>query len=432
MSTRIEKLKEIQKSAVETWIKSNFNCTLQIATGVGKTKISIDCLYHCLDNRLFKKNKPKIRFWAESTAREKTIMEDEVIPYFTIMGRKYLDDFEIVFRCYQSKYVEDKDIECEIYDEVDFAMTSKYRTCIEDSPCSKKIGLTATNTEDLNVFKDKVDTKLGLSQADIFTDQGEITDLITKGQLLQILLPVKFRYPLEEAIADGVLIDYKTMVINHTLDNSVWNLKLYKNQYGTGFSEEKYYKECLKKSFTVIDPEATVQERTKLQYVKELYYRKSCKLLYNLPSKANVLKRLIQRLPNKTILLVGVEKELLLKITPNVIDTDNIDTILDKYNRGEINVISTAKMLSRGKTLTRIPEYIIFASYYGKSTDFLQKLGRVVRYVEGQQAKIIFIKTVGTHEDRWMESLTLVKDSKGNVVRTIDLKIEKIIDANKI
>lgn len=85
---KLDKREQIQKEALEAWIKADCIGTLEIITGLGKTKIALDAI-------ALEPKKAKILFLAETTQREKDLKADM---------KKFKCKHEVEFACYQSAY----------------------------------------------------------------------------------------------------------------------------------------------------------------------------------------------------------------------------------------------------------------------------------------------------------------------------------------
>lgn len=428
---RIKKVNEVQYQAVKSWIDSGGNSTLKLATGTGKNFVAFKCVYAALKLDWINKG-DTIRFWAETEVREKTFFEDEAPKFKELYGDDYdiVNDFNCIFSCYQAglqdSYWESKlDVKIEIYDEIDFALTPVFSKVIEDSNAPYRIGLTATNSDNATVMTSVVSESLHgkVRQTDIDTEAGNITDFINKGQLLEVLCPISYEYPLEQAIKDGILSGYETYIINHSLDNIVPYIpKSKSNPDNIFYTEQQFYS---RKRWMLSQKFIT-------SIVKGIAGRAMAKTLYELKSKANLTRALLKCIdPNKKILIYGVRKNLLKQITENVCEKDNVTELINQFNKGEINVIASSKYLQRGISLNN-PEVLIIVSYYSTSRELEQILGRMVRYSYGSIKKIFIIKTIGTLEDKWFSNMTKIHDDNNKVVREIDLNIVRQFSTNEI
>lgn len=409
---------KVQKEAVDAVLNANGIGTVFAATGTGKMIIAFKFLFALYDSEKVKKNE-KVFFLAETEVREKDLKREALV-HKKLFGRNPYDFFDINFFCYQSLPQGERSID--IYDEIDYALTEVYGKTLLNSTAKYKIGLTGTNSSRDTVFKTKIDASLHgqIRQSDQSTKDKEVTRLINKGQLLDIVCPVVFEYPLAQGIKDGILSPYRTVVIDHVLGRGVKTHKIWstnrftkKPVYG---SESDYFSQRMK----------FAKDWRKPKMVRGMVAKATCRFLYNLPSKALIVKKLLEKLEGKT-LIFGVEKKILKEITPNVVENDNAKELIDKFDNGEISVIASAKKLERGITLKGVNN-VILVSYYSTSTSLLQKLGRVLRLDPNKEiANVFIIRTKGTYEEDWFDKFVKIYNSKGKVSNEVDLKIHGYI-----
>lgn len=88
---------------------------------------------------------------------------------------------------------------------------------------------------------------------------------------------------------------------------------------------------------------------------------------------------------------------------------------LNKFESGEIQVLSTAKALDEGFNVENI-ECAIICSASSKRRQMVQRMGRALRFIEGKTAKIINLYIKGTQDETWLK-----KRQKGDInIRWID------------
>lgn len=424
MTERIKKLNELQERAVDALEQNNFKGTLLQAPGTGKSITFLKALYRMLDKGLVKKG-AKVVFLAETVVREKTIWDEEIPKYQEITGRSVLSDFDMVFHCYQSR----PEVLYNNFDKVDVVCCDEVHDCCSDknsviliqNKCRYIIGLTGAMSMEANVFPTRLDEGMlnQVAQSDTATKARKVTDYVTKGQLLEMFCPVVFKYTTSQAIEDGVISKFKTFIINHRLDNTNKSIQTWKSYQALGTEQDYYVKR---------DNIRTDFRRSKHQKMR--FAREMCSLLYRLPSKTNVAKAILKRLEGQKTLIFGVHKEALYKITDNVVESHNYQELIDKFNSGEINVIASAKMLKQGITLDGV-QNIIFHSYDSKWHNMEQKRARV-RWLDGDFAKLFFIVTQGTFEEKWFNRLKNQKDSTGNIIQVHDLNVASTINSSTL
>lgn len=424
MTERIKKLNEVQAEALQALEKHNFRGTIGLCPGGGKTFTSFKALYRMLELGLIP-HKATIPFLAETVTREKTVWEDEIPKFKTIYGKDILSDFNLVFHCYQGRpdklYNNFEKVAAVIADEPQDAATAEYHPILTENKCKYVIGLTGAVSLEANVFPTRLEEGMvnRIAQSDIATSKKQVTDFVTKGQLFDMFLPFIYTYTTAQAIEDGVISRFKTFIINHTLDNTNKAIQTWKS-YATLGTEQDYY----------VKRDNVRTDFRRPKYQKMRFAREMCSLLYRLPSKTNVVKAILKRLEGQKTLIFGVHKEALYKITDNVVESHNYQELIDKFNSGEINVIASAKMLKQGITLDGV-QNIIFHSYDSKWHNMEQKRARV-RWLDGNYAKLFFVVTQGTFEEKWFSKLKNQKDSTGNIVQVHDLNVASTINSSTL
>lgn len=400
--SRVEKVNLIQAAAVDALLAVNHG-TVVAATGIGKTFIFFKYLYKRWKRGEIDK-KSLIWFMAETDIREKTLWDesDEFESYYP--GFNPMKDFNIVFKCYQSLPVGNPVVlAC---DEVHNSLSEKFQQ-VYNNDRTYTVGFSATIPRNLKIYRDDVNS-------------------ITKGELLDKVAPIVFIYNADSAIDDGVLAPFQTTIITHVLDSTNKNIPSVIKGNPVMQTEAVYY--AYRKS--IVD--------NSLSYP---YYKKKCglemaRLLWKLPSKVDVIKKLVKSLEGSTIIF-GVELHLLEQITSNIVkggsklqESVNLQ-LIDLFNSGKISVIGSAKKLKQGITLEGVTNCIL-VSYYSESWHTIQQLGRVIRFKPGKLANLYIIKTTNTLEEKWYNELQSIKDEKGTKIGNINLNVVKSISSTEI
>lgn len=413
---RLELLNQRQDGAVATWIGQNGIGTINAAVGFGKNFTAFKCLERALAQEWITPG-DKVWFFAETNAREDTLYEElEKYKKISKVDLKKLLDFE--FHCYQANPEGYRMVD--IYDEIHDALTPKYKKNIENSPAKYKIGLSATIPKNTNLYSNEIVYK---QQGKVYQTEEErekgIETFINKGQVLEQLCPICFTYTLEQGIEEGILSPFQTYVIEHKLDKTKKNIKLWKSKEGFGSEYDYYTKRAKMKSNWALPV-----------YMRQRLGKEMTIFLYNLDSKVEVAKALLNKLEGKTIIF-GTRLDHLEKITPNVVREKNFQELRDKFNSDEIKEIASSKKLKQGITLKGITNCIV-VSYFSKSSDIVQQLGRIVRHVEGKIANLYIFVTNDTFEEKWFEQMQNVYNEKGKLEDTISLNIVDYISSKSL
>jgi len=351
---------KIQDKALVSWINKGKKGTLELITGIGKTKIAMEAVKTYPEDA-------KILFLAEQTDRELELRNEM---------EKWSVNHDIDFACYQSAYKWlGTEWDLVIADEIHDSLTKEYSKFYNNNSFKDIIGLSAT-----------VDRRA-------IVDEDE---QIIKGHLLDKIAPVCYTYGIDKGQIDGTSRKLDVYVINHKLDTKSVNIvsgTKAKPIMRTELSAYQYKDNQFK--YALYAPES------RRKYLIRNSSASRAKLLYELPSKMEAAKKLTKAMKGKSIIF-GNSIDVLLKITPNVVSSRNTDKknlkIREEFDKGDINLIGSFKKLKQGANLVGLDNCIIH-SYYSKSKDLIQRIGRLRN--NGQIGKVFIFVTYGTQEVKW-------------------------------
>ena len=464
--TRLELLNQIQEEAVDALAAADFNGTVLMYTGSGKSIMKQKTIYKALELGKIKKGDTIWLMAEEVQARKRTFFDTEIPFFISLYNKDVTKDFDFQFHSYQSgkkllKQIKDGKIgkpKLICLDEVE-TVFSPTRLCIFELQDEGTMfcGFTATEAALLNVYRDKVERvagshKLDLRQSDYDTKHKKITDFVNKGQCFDVFIPVVYEKDYEYGIKNGLLSNFTTTIIEHELGTKDKSYLISKKNgwYGSEAEWHKFYKQL---AFNV---------KVEAGFRASILKQKIPQFLYKLGSKIHVGKKILECLPdNAKTLIFGKELNFLSKITPNVardfhlIDGKEVydlkqykidnglckytrigekvttSPLLDKFDSGEINVLASAQRLQRGVTLKGLNTLVIFIS--GKQSHILlQSLGRLIRFQEGKIGHLILVVTKGTFEENWLKQSCQIKNYKNEIIKTIDLNVKQIISSKSL
>jgi superfamily II DNA or RNA helicase len=365
-----KKRDEVQNAGVDAWDKAGRRGTLQLSTGIGKTFCFIKAC------RLLPKGS-KILFLAETSQREFDLLKD--IKFFNkLFGWNLFTNHSLTTACYQSacKWINTKwDLVCA--DEIHSSLTPVYSMFYKANTYSAILGLSATIDRTTN-----------------YVVEGQETD---KGQMIDNIAPVCYKYTLNQAAVDGTTKKLRIFVIYHQLDSTKKTV--------TAGTKAAPFLTTEKAAYDYWDAEFKralflPEGNSKLFRIRNTSAARA-KILYNLQSKVTDIAQLLAVLPGKT-LVFGNSLDALTKITPNVISskkTDDQNTELrKKFDSGKISTIASFKMLKQGANLKDLDNTILM-SYYSKELDMIQAFGR--QRVSDKIGNIFIYVTLGTQEIKW-------------------------------
>lgn len=406
-------MNRVQSESVDAWVNAGFIGTCYNSVGSGKSFLFMKAAYKLVELGRIKKG-ARIRFWAESKSRL-LVLQDEIKAFYDVYGKQVNYDFKIIFRCYQSLYKNDN-IDFEVYDESDWMLTYKRMVCVTKSKCLHKLALTANMNPVSTIFREQIAPELhGLvKQEDSSTKKKEITTFINRGQLGEILLPEVYSYPFTQAITDGVLSPFQTIILDHPLNK--------KRKYIKTFKSSKFYN-TEHDAYNYLETQRLDFRKSKIY--RGICARKQVSILYELESKAFIFNKLKEHL-NNGLLIFGTRKSLLYKVTDNVVESNNFREVISKYRNKEIPDIASSQMIRRGLTLNDTYN-TAFLSYASLNNIYTQMLARTLRYQEGKIVNIFVFRTQDTWEETWFDKLNKVLDYEGNIIHEFDMNVVKTI-----
>ena len=321
-------------------------------------------------------------FLAETTERKKDLLNDIKL-YDKLFNVDVTNDYNLKFYCYQTAYKwKDKEFGLVIGDECHDSLSPKYSQFYFNNKYQAFIGLSAT-----------IDRK---------TKYEENGQIFTKGDILDKIAPVVFKYSINEAQKDNVSRKLNIYVINHQLEDVEKTVKagsLKKSFLQTEKASYDYWDKEHKRSWFIEDQE--------LKALKiRITSHKRSNLLFNLPSKVNIIKQLINTINGKTIIF-GNSLDALLKITPNVVSSRNTEDknnyIRDQFDKNLIQTIGSFKKLRQGANLKDLDNCILH-SYYSSEVHAIQQWGRL-RQNGDKVGNVFIILTTGTQETTWFQKM---------------------------
>lgn len=366
-SKLIENKVAVQDAALKAWIDAGMRGSLQIITGLGKSKISLDAV------KLFPK-KAKIVFLAEQTDRELELRNEQ---------KKWgVEDYDIEFACYQTAYKwKDREFDFVIADEAVDSFTPSYSKFYFNNKIKNLMCLFAYLDKHLVVGE----------------ENGKE---ITKEYLCNKIAPVCFTYGMEQGQAEQTARALDIYVIKHRLDGV--------NKTIEAGNKEKKWMQTEQQAYDYADSQFQKVWATKKKWDDLMVLKASgrrANLLYSLPSKVASVKKLLSRIDSKVIIFANSLPTLEL-ITPNVISSHKSDSenkeIRTAFDNGDINVIASFKKLQQGANLTDL-DNVILMSYYSKQKIAIQRTGRLRQ--NGEVGQIFIFVTQNTQEEKWYKSM---------------------------
>jgi len=228
---------------------------------------------------------------------------------------------------------------------------------------------------------------------------------VSKRDLIESMAPVVYEYTLVQGQADKILTGFQTVILHHNLSGAPYKT-LFKS--GPVLGEAMYYAKCT---------EMVNKFRFTNRFMSQKYGLYATQLLKATPSKIPVVKNLLKKLEGQRGIVFATTLDYL-----SFVPVQRTDEHI-QFNEGKIDVIGSAKKLTRGFTPKNV-DFLILMSPTSKMTELEQLIGRVVRLEKREKLPTIYIfVTSNTYEESWLRRGTVSKSKGGptfldlNVVR---------------
>jgi superfamily II DNA or RNA helicase len=379
------KKEEISLDAFSAWKAQSKKGTVEMSTGSGKTFVALHAVNSMKDNN-------RIIFLFEVTDRKKEIIK-QIQLYNQVYKTNLFTRYRIEYRTYQSAYkLESEKYDLVVADEIHDSLTPSYFEFYNNNTFDAIIGLSAT------IDKEKL-----------------YSNGYTKGDYLDSVAPICFTYTVKDAQLDNVQRKINVYVISHQLDTITKNItagSLKKPFQTTEYKNYEFWNKMFNQSFYFEEGSEFMMKKSS---------KKRAEILYNLPSKKKEVLKLIEYLKGKSIIFAN-SISALLEITDNVVSSRNKDNVNEKikndFQSNVINVIGSFKKLAQGVNLDELAN-VILHSYYGKTKDFIQRIGRLRK--DGDKIGNVFIfVTKGTQEEKWFN--LMFQDDTFNIIYCVNVE----------
>ena len=354
----------IHKDALQKWYEAEGIGTAEVITGNGKTFIAMHALCMIPPNST-------VLIAYERNNRDQSFMV-EGQKYKEIFGTNPLEDLghDITFECYQSyKRLEGNTYDLIIADEIHDSLTPQYGKLYIQTKFTHILGLSAT-----------IDTSTTYRTSDGYE--------FTKGDLINKVAPVIYSY----MKFNRDIIIYK---VKHEAD-AKYDVDIKGKKYNEESAIE-YYKSKLK--YYGMRRNSFMINKIMAEYSK---------ILYDLRSKIGLAKKILKDVTKGQVIVFGNNISFIQKIVPYVVSYRSgkyqNQQLIERFRKGHIEQIGSFHKLKQGENLGYV-DAIIITSYFSKSKDLIQRIGRGTRGGEFGPLKVIIFCTEGTREEGWFNKM---------------------------
>jgi len=240
----------------------------------------------------------------------------------------------------------------------------------------------------IEFFKNNPQDRILVLTATPPEDQGKI-------DLLASLAPVVFKYKLDEAVADGLVADYRIHIVDCFLDT--------KDKYIPGGKKTAPFMTTEASGYLFLDKQIKKAMIMRNDGWMQALITKRMHMIYNLRSKTNIARKLLDKLdPDLRIIVfcgsIAQANELM---GDAVYHSKSSGQALADFKSGVINRIGVVKALDEGHNLEGIDAEVIVQGTAVKR-QVGQRIGRAIRVRPNHVAKIFVLSTEGTVDKKWV------------------------------
>ena len=365
----MNKREEIQQEALDVALKHK-RCGLGISMGVGKTLIGLNYIAHLQGKNMGKLRvlivAPKLSIfesWTNDADKFKIDIENVVFTTYLSLNKHHNYDYDVV--------VLD---ECHSLLENHLLFFTQYKGRI--------LGLTGTPP------------RHAASE---------------KGQMVNQLCPILYKYITDDAVDDDILNDYRIIV--HKMSLSTANsiaVKTKTTQFYT--SEVKNYGYWSQRIM-----EANTKKQEQIASIMRM------RALMDFTTKEYYAKKLIKGIDQKCIIFANTQEQAD-RICEYSVHSKNpdADENLQKFKDGDIEKLSCVMQLNEGVNIPELGAGVILHAY-GNERKSSQRIGRLLRLNPDEMAVIHILCYKNTVDERWV----------GEALRDLDQTKIKYFDVDE-
>ena len=352
----------IQKAIVSLLKEVNGHGILELATGTGKSKIGIDYIHYLLTK--YKKRKSPPRFlWVVPSEKLRDI---DIPDEFKKWGRMNCLPYTTIV-CYASLHkIEADKFDLVVLDEL-HRITELNSSFFFDNgnQFQAVLGLTATKPK-----------------------EGIKVEILDK-----LKLHTLYRIDVEDARKQNLISDYEINIIKIPLGNHPFTVTTKAKTYVT--TEIKRYR-----ALTATIDRFYAEGRSAPKHIVMARMR----AIYTFNSKAIIAKNLLKELVTDNRILVFTKS---IDICEKIVGKDyshhskSKSKAYSNFLEGSSNLLGVVDSINEGVNLPDL-DCVVIEQLNSQPREFIQRIGRGLRFKEGHTAQIYILVTADTQDEKWM------------------------------
>lgn len=377
--TIFEKKDKIQKDALTAWGKYGYKGLVAMCTGSGKTRVGILAVSMATDHN----PSAKVLIVCPTTKLRDTGWKEE----FKKWDKLKLYYSNVTMICYQSlSKLKKEDYSLVIMDEA-HNLTEPKLGFFKKNKVRSILALTATPPKD-------ADKKI------LFRSLG---------------IKICYKYTLQQGVKDGVVAPFNITIISVPLDDKERYLANSKSKT-KATEKEKYAGLAYALRAMMFKQPQTAKDKDLIKFM----FMNRMRLIYKLKSKTNAAKRiLIDHFMGERSLIFSADIKQAEELCKNTYHSKTTDDDYHKFLKKRLNKLSAVKKLNEGENIPDL-DSILVVQLTSKDKDIIQRIGRVVRWREGHEAKVWILVSEGTQDEVWAEKALVDFDQNRISYTTIE------------
>lgn len=365
-----DKRDKLHNEALEYFEKNNFKTLFSLATGTGKSVLTI---------KIINKYPGKYLLVTPTILLHKKNWKTEFEKHSSIEIYNKLDRC-----CYRSLYKYDlNNYDGIILDEAHRLSVRQYNLLRKYLPLLKQTGLYSKKVIALTATPGK---------------KG-----FTQRVLKEIINNNVFDCDINEAVNDKFVNDFRIHIIYTELDSVNKNC-LAGSKEKPFYTTEKLNYEYITSCINNLKEEMNTTSG-KIKYLSkyQMYILKRTRMLYNLESKINKVQEFLKKLnkEEKTIIFAKTIN-IAERLEKNSVHSESKEDFISSFIEGKINRISSVDMLLEGFNLEKVVNGVITNPFNERK--FIQSLGRIVRNDIDKISNYYIFCTKNTVEEEWLNN----------------------------
>lgn len=211
--------------------------------------------------------------------------------------------------------------------------------------------------------------------------------------IAKLNLKVIVNQKVDDAVEGGIIAPYTVFVVESELDDTTMNIR-------AGAKDKKFDTTELAQ-YIYLDNQVTQMQEN--GYNDKFIALNRMRFVYDLPSKQRIANDLLLSFSDDTRILIFCatinQANMLCKFN---FHSKTDDKHFNLFNAKQINRLSVVNALNEGHNMTDV-DVIVMVQVNSKAKNYIQRMGRALRWREGHTAAIYVLTVKNTVDEKWVK-----------------------------